>query len=89
MGMCRMQFGIIVLTTSAGIMTHEEARHRKLGGKVRELAVLPVLRHTSLCGRFSRGLSSGGVQCSGSNPCTVAMSSAAAAYVLLARLLQV
>ena len=30
-----MQFGIIVLTTSAGIMTHEEARHRKLGGKVR------------------------------------------------------
>ncbi|CAL5229335.1 g12641 [Coccomyxa viridis] len=27
-------FGIIVLTTSAGIMTHEEARHRKLGGKV-------------------------------------------------------
>lgn len=46
MGMWRMQFGIIVLTTSAGIMTHEEARHRKLGGKVRELAVLPVLRHT-------------------------------------------
>ena len=30
-----VQFGIIVLTTSAGIMTHEEARHRKLGGKVR------------------------------------------------------
>ena len=89
MGMWRMQFGIIVLTTSAGIMTHEEARHRKLGGKVRELAVLPFLRHTWLCSCSSRGLSLGGVQCSGSDPCTVAMSGAAAAYVLLARLLQV
>ncbi len=28
------QFGVIVLTTSAGIMDHEEARRKKLGGKV-------------------------------------------------------
>jgi small subunit ribosomal protein S15Ae len=28
------QFGHIVVTTSAGIMDHEEARHQKLGGKV-------------------------------------------------------
>ena len=30
-----MQFGVIVLTTSAGIMDHEEARRKKVGGKVR------------------------------------------------------
>ena len=29
------QFGVIVLTTSAGIMDHEEARRKKVGGKVR------------------------------------------------------
>eukprot|EP00894_Picocystis_sp_ML_P005282 jgi/Pico_ML_1/55799/g1435.t1 len=28
-------FGVIVLTTSAGIMDHEEARRKKVGGKVR------------------------------------------------------
>jgi small subunit ribosomal protein S15Ae len=27
-------FGVIVLTTSAGIMDHEEARRKKVGGKV-------------------------------------------------------
>lgn len=27
-------FGVIVLTTSAGICTHEEARAKKLGGKI-------------------------------------------------------
>lgn len=30
-----LQFGVIVLTTSAGIMDHEEARRKKVGGKVR------------------------------------------------------
>lgn len=29
-----VQFGVIVLTTSAGIMDHEEARRKKVGGKV-------------------------------------------------------
>ena len=29
-----MQFGFIVLTTSAGIMDHEEARRKNVGGKV-------------------------------------------------------
>ncbi len=29
-----LQFGVIVLTTSAGIMDHEEARRKKVGGKV-------------------------------------------------------
>lgn len=28
------QFGVVVLTTSMGIMGHEEARRKKLGGKV-------------------------------------------------------
>ncbi len=28
------QFGVIVLTTSAGILDHEEARRQKVGGKV-------------------------------------------------------
>ena len=28
------QFGFIVLTTSAGIMDHEEARRKRTGGKV-------------------------------------------------------
>ena len=28
------QFGVFVLTTSAGIMDHEEARRKKVGGKV-------------------------------------------------------
>ena len=28
------QFGHIVLTTSMGIMTHEEARRKKTGGKI-------------------------------------------------------
>ena len=32
-----VQFGVIVLTTSAGIMDHEEARRKKVGGKVRLL----------------------------------------------------
>lgn len=29
-----VQFGFIVLTTSAGIMDHEEARRKNVGGKV-------------------------------------------------------
>ena len=29
-----LQFGYIVLTTSAGIMDHEEARRKNVGGKV-------------------------------------------------------
>ena len=33
------QFGIIVLTTSSGIMDHEEARRKKVGGKVRCLSL--------------------------------------------------
>jgi small subunit ribosomal protein S15Ae len=31
---CVLQFGYIVLTTSAGIMDHEEARRKNMGGKV-------------------------------------------------------
>lgn len=34
-GIWAVQFGVIVLTTSAGIMDHEEARRKKVGGKVR------------------------------------------------------
>lgn len=30
----KWQFGYIVLTTSAGIMDHEEARRKNVGGKV-------------------------------------------------------
>jgi small subunit ribosomal protein S15Ae len=30
----KLQFGYIVLTTSAGIMDHEEARRKNVGGKV-------------------------------------------------------
>ncbi|KAF8719573.1 hypothetical protein HU200_024309 [Digitaria exilis] len=30
----QIQFGYIVLTTSAGIMDHEEARRKNVGGKV-------------------------------------------------------
>ena len=33
------QFGVIVLTTSNGIMDHEEARRKKVGGKVRDRLV--------------------------------------------------
>ncbi len=29
-----LQFGYIVLTTSAGIMDHDEARRKNVGGKV-------------------------------------------------------
>ena len=29
-----LQFGKIVLTTSSGIMDHDEARRKKVGGKV-------------------------------------------------------
>lgn len=28
------QFGYVIITTSAGIMDHEEARRKKVGGKV-------------------------------------------------------
>ena len=28
------QFGFVVLTTSSGILDHEEARRKKVGGKV-------------------------------------------------------
>ena len=37
------QFGVIVLTTSAGIMDHEEARRKKVGGKVRPRGRAPAL----------------------------------------------
>lgn len=33
-GLCGPQFGKIVMTTAAGIMDHEEARRKKIGGKV-------------------------------------------------------
>ena len=36
----RLQFGVFVLTTSAGIMDHEEARRKKVGGKVRPIRAL-------------------------------------------------
>jgi small subunit ribosomal protein S15Ae len=29
-----LQFGVIVLTTANGILDHEEARRKKVGGKV-------------------------------------------------------
>jgi len=32
--LCGPQFGKIVMTTAAGIMDHEEARRKKIGGKV-------------------------------------------------------
>ncbi|KAL4283863.1 hypothetical protein GQ457_16G010860 [Hibiscus cannabinus] len=35
------QFGYIVLTTSAGIMDHEEARRKNVGGKVLVVVLLP------------------------------------------------
>ena len=31
---CLPQFGVIVLTTANGILDHEEARRKKVGGKV-------------------------------------------------------
>ena len=34
-----LQFGKFVLTTSSGIMDHEEARRKKVGGKVSWVAV--------------------------------------------------
>lgn len=34
-------FGYIILTTSAGIMDHEEARRKHVAGKVCESSVLP------------------------------------------------
>ena len=33
-GVVDMQFGKFVMTTSSGIMDHEEARRKKVGGKV-------------------------------------------------------
>ncbi len=35
------QFGVFVLTTSAGIMDHEEARRKKVGGKVGIIVATP------------------------------------------------
>ena len=35
---CLFQFGKIILTTSVGIMDHEEARRKKMGGKVSNVA---------------------------------------------------
>ena len=32
--LCALQFGHIVMTTSFGIMDHEEARRKKTGGKI-------------------------------------------------------
>ena len=45
----RPQFGVIVLTTSAGIMDHEEARRKKTGGKVRS-----PTSSRALCGGCAR-----------------------------------
>lgn len=36
-----LQFGKIILTTSVGIMDHEEARRKKMGGKVSRHSILP------------------------------------------------
>ncbi|KAL9274864.1 Small ribosomal subunit protein uS8z/uS8w-like protein [Drosera capensis] len=36
------QFGYIVLTTSAGIMDHEEARRKNVGGKLEAVAVMEI-----------------------------------------------
>ena len=33
-----LQFGKIVLTTSSGIIDHDEARRKKVGGKVSHLS---------------------------------------------------
>lgn len=38
-GVC-LQFGKIILTTSVGIMDHEEARRKKMGGKVSKFGIL-------------------------------------------------
>eukprot|EP00195_Chlamydomonas_chlamydogama_P012754 CAMPEP_0202891580 /NCGR_PEP_ID=MMETSP1392-20130828/1601_1 /ASSEMBLY_ACC=CAM_ASM_000868 /TAXON_ID=225041 /ORGANISM="Chlamydomonas chlamydogama, Strain SAG 11-48b" /LENGTH=208 /DNA_ID=CAMNT_0049575377 /DNA_START=58 /DNA_END=685 /DNA_ORIENTATION=+ len=50
------QFGIIVLTTSAGIMDHEEARRKRVGGKVlgffyKQLTTGSSSRRASAAGR--------------------------------------
>ena len=37
-----LQFGKIILTTSVGIMDHEEARRKKMGGKVSECGILQL-----------------------------------------------
>ena len=34
LSLCNVQFGVIVLTTANGILDHEEARRKKVGGKV-------------------------------------------------------
>ncbi|KAL2239525.1 UNVERIFIED_CONTAM: 40S ribosomal protein S15a [Sesamum indicum] len=46
------QFGYIVLTTSAGIMDHEEARRKNVGGKK---LVLIVMKLSTLDSLFSTG----------------------------------
>lgn len=38
------QFGVIVVTTSAGIMDHEDMRRKKTGGKVLAFFSSPALR---------------------------------------------
>ncbi len=47
------QFGVFVLTTSAGIMDHEEARRKKVGGKVGVSVAIPrsVHVHEQISGR--------------------------------------
>eukprot|EP00959_Pyramimonas_sp_CCMP1952_P428517 8975595-Pyramimonas_sp.AAC.1 len=42
-----LQFGKIVLTTSVGIMDHEEARRKKTGGKVRT-----VMQHDTIACKY-------------------------------------
>ena len=37
--MAFLQFGKIILTTSVGIMDHEEARRKKMGGKVSKYGI--------------------------------------------------
>ncbi len=54
------QFGVIVLTTSAGIMDHEEARRKKVGGKVRRRRTsLSCMSHL-LSGRLSLSVTTSG-----------------------------
>ncbi|KAJ3411641.1 hypothetical protein HDV05_001906 [Chytridiales sp. JEL 0842] len=43
------QFGFIVLTTSAGIMDHEEARRKKTGGKVLGTATVALTQWSTNC----------------------------------------
>ena len=58
MSLSAVQFGVFVLTTSAGIMDHEEARRKKVGGKVSPSAGQPrasLQRQSCLTGLLKLG----------------------------------